>query len=117
DRGNSWLAYWPRSFSFPRLSTMSSSIYRSTSVFFLQRALALDNPRLKADGLFGAETQSALRQFQQRRRLPDTGVVCEQTHALLAQAACDAGLLFESDVTAAADALGVTSARVLALLE
>ena len=77
---------------------MNSSMTRGTRVVFLQRALAQENPRLEVDGLPGPNTQSALRRFQQRRGLPDTGVVCEQTRALLTQTSRDAGLLFEADV-------------------
>lgn len=96
---------------------MNSSMTRGTSFVFLQRALAQENPRLEVDGLPGPDTQSALRRFQQRRGLPDTGVVCEQTRALLTQTARDAGLLFEADVAEASDALGVAPARLLALVE
>ncbi|NPT34797.1 N-acetylmuramidase domain-containing protein [Paraburkholderia xenovorans] len=96
---------------------MNSSMNGGTSVVFLQRTLAQENPRLKVDGLSGPDTQSALRRFQQRRGLPDTGMVCEQTRALLTQAARHAGLLSEADVAEVSDALGVASARLLALIE
>jgi len=96
---------------------MNSSINHGTSVVFLQRALAQENPRLKVDGLSGPETQSALRRFQQLRGVPDTGTVCEQTRALVAQTAQRAGLLSEPDVAEASDALGVAPARLLALIE
>jgi len=56
-----------------------------TDVRLIQGWLSLNGFHVAVDGEFGPATQRALRAFQADRGLPETGVVDEETHAVLAR--------------------------------
>jgi hypothetical protein len=86
---------------------MSTRRLCSEDVLYLQRTLLLRDGPLEVDGIFGEKTESALKSFQRRHGIADTGVACSRTRDMLEQQARAFHLLCQADLADAAVALGV----------
>lgn len=89
---------------------------RSLAVRDLQRKLNARGAKLADDGHYGAATEAAVRDFQRKVDLVADGIAGPKTLAAL-QGAESQLLLKDSDITAAAQRLGVPAAAVYALNE
>lgn len=89
---------------------------RSQNVRALQQCLNQAGARLFVDGLFGDDTETAVRAYQSKIGLVSDGVAGPKTLAALAGADCSS-LLRQSTLATAAARLGVELAAILAVNE
>lgn len=91
--------------------------HRGPDVETLQRRLQRAGHDIEADGVFGEETERAVRAFQRRHDLVTDGIVGPKTLAALTGATPTAAPLHQTDLKAAADRLGAELAAVMAVNE
>jgi hypothetical protein len=86
------------------------------NVVLLQEALRKAGLSISVDGVFGSETETAVRQFQRRVGLSSDGVVGENTAEALA-GKTPKGAITDADILWAARELGCEPAAILAVSE
>ena len=82
----------------------------------LQTALNQNGAQLIVDGHFGEGTLAAVKEYQRANNLVVDGVVGARTWALLTANYSDSKFLTESDITQAAQSLGVEVAAIKAII-